>query len=777
MFGGIGFGNPLILWGLLACSIPILLNFFNRHRYQRVKWAAMEFLLRAVRKNKRRIQLENLLLLLVRMLLIAALVLTFARPYAKQSALLGITPSSKSNVVIVLDNSYSMGAYWGNKTYFDMAKDVAKKLVRQRQIGDKVALLLLNEKTKILSPVQLITSTKKGRPDAREELITIIEKTQVSDYSSDFSQLFPALKKLVPKFEETASLQKSIYIKKVYFLTDNQALGWKKSISQEDLDFLFKQQVKFYIVNVSQKSFESSTTHPRNLAIVDFQTQQKDIYKAIPSELLIKVKNYSAKEVKNATLKVSYIPVSEEKKSLTQKYGQKFWFRIKVPFSIHSGEVKTIPLQMPGRTLRKTGLYKAVASIELPESSSFDILPSDNKRQLTFVVQDRIRVLLVDDLPQWPPRTRFLQAAFLQSPKETNSENFYSVFRCETSHQLPLEKERLERYDIVVLVRVSDFPLSSRRLLREYVEGGGRVVIFLGDYLTPPVGQMYNENFFSHQSLGFLPARLGKVEKIKPQYLKPTTWKHPIFSVLDADYRTLLLPPQGSKKASVPIFYKISRLQPHPKARILAKFSPSGLPAMVEGEYGKGKVLLLNFSADRSWTNLPAYQVNLILIERLGAYLRRPWRGKKGRNFELGEEVSLPRRKDLIGILQTPAGKKVEQPFYNDSPRLLPQVISRAGFYTLEWYAASELVDREYFALNLASEEGDLRSASSDRVQAKLQKLALEQFSMKQVDAVLASTKKKESSGGEFWRHFLSLAIFLLVLELVLARYIGQRRS
>ena len=37
--------------GFLLASIPIIIHILNRRRYKTVQWAAMEFLLRAMKKN------------------------------------------------------------------------------------------------------------------------------------------------------------------------------------------------------------------------------------------------------------------------------------------------------------------------------------------------------------------------------------------------------------------------------------------------------------------------------------------------------------------------------------------------------------------------------------------------------------------------------------------------------------------------------------------------------------------------------------------------------
>jgi hypothetical protein len=47
----ISFLNPLLLWGTALAAIPLIIHILNRRRFKRVRWAAMEFLLRAFKKR------------------------------------------------------------------------------------------------------------------------------------------------------------------------------------------------------------------------------------------------------------------------------------------------------------------------------------------------------------------------------------------------------------------------------------------------------------------------------------------------------------------------------------------------------------------------------------------------------------------------------------------------------------------------------------------------------------------------------------------------------
>src|SRR5947208_617315 len=72
--------NSWAWWGLFAVSVPVIIHLINRLRYKRINWAAMEFLLKAMQRQKRKLILEQLILLLLRCLLVLLVVLLIVRP-------------------------------------------------------------------------------------------------------------------------------------------------------------------------------------------------------------------------------------------------------------------------------------------------------------------------------------------------------------------------------------------------------------------------------------------------------------------------------------------------------------------------------------------------------------------------------------------------------------------------------------------------------------------------------------------------------------------------
>src|SRR3954466_1040356 len=103
------FLNPLLLWGTLLGLIPIIIHLLNRRRFRRVEWAPMRYLKLTIQRNRRRIQFEQLLLLLVRILLPVLLFFFLARPLLNPTGLehwLG--SGGRSSQVVLIDDSLSM---------------------------------------------------------------------------------------------------------------------------------------------------------------------------------------------------------------------------------------------------------------------------------------------------------------------------------------------------------------------------------------------------------------------------------------------------------------------------------------------------------------------------------------------------------------------------------------------------------------------------------------------------------------------------------------------
>src|SRR5438067_1530974 len=131
--------------GLGLVSVPIIIHLLNRRRFKVVSWAAMEFLLRAMRKNRRRLRFEQWLLLATRCMMLFLLGLALARPLGCENGALAHFGRRTAMNVFVIDNSYS-AAYDTRrvdaKTHLDQAKNLVKKLLARPSSGGESAVII-----------------------------------------------------------------------------------------------------------------------------------------------------------------------------------------------------------------------------------------------------------------------------------------------------------------------------------------------------------------------------------------------------------------------------------------------------------------------------------------------------------------------------------------------------------------------------------------------------------------------------------------------------------
>src|SRR5438876_12446562 len=105
------FLNPytMVAGGALVSS-PVIIHLINRLRYRRVRWAAMEFLLKSQKRNRRRLIIEQLILLMLRILLVLLIGFLLARFTGGTFG--GVGKGTGIAHVLIIDDSLSIGDRW-----------------------------------------------------------------------------------------------------------------------------------------------------------------------------------------------------------------------------------------------------------------------------------------------------------------------------------------------------------------------------------------------------------------------------------------------------------------------------------------------------------------------------------------------------------------------------------------------------------------------------------------------------------------------------------------
>ncbi len=130
----------LALAGLICAAGPVVIHLLNRRRFRQVEWAAMGFLLEALTRQRRRLLLRDLLLLVLRTAAVFLFGLALARPFLTGDGS-SIDAHSPRHLILLLDNSLSMGYRQVNETLLERAKDEARKLIESLPEGSQITLL------------------------------------------------------------------------------------------------------------------------------------------------------------------------------------------------------------------------------------------------------------------------------------------------------------------------------------------------------------------------------------------------------------------------------------------------------------------------------------------------------------------------------------------------------------------------------------------------------------------------------------------------------------
>jgi von Willebrand factor type A domain/Aerotolerance regulator N-terminal len=139
------FSNPVALYGLLALAIPILLHLERRRLTRKLPFAFVEFLLEAQKNRFWSLKVQQLLLLFMRLLVVAAVVLALAQLHVRAGGIGRIAGwlrgAPNSAVVILVDVSPSMSATEDGVSRLDSARKLARGLLASIDPQSEILLM------------------------------------------------------------------------------------------------------------------------------------------------------------------------------------------------------------------------------------------------------------------------------------------------------------------------------------------------------------------------------------------------------------------------------------------------------------------------------------------------------------------------------------------------------------------------------------------------------------------------------------------------------------
>ncbi len=755
---GFDFASPAMLFGGLLFTVPLLIHLLNRRRYTVRAWAAMSFLLAAYKKRKRRLRFENILLLMVRCLIVILLAMAMARPFATSGSALAAISQERRNVVLVLDNSYSMGyksdfgisgsakdAGDANQTCFERALSGAIDLIRRLDgsRGDTVSVIVMGEVIEFPVPLNSI-------PD--EALVKMNGIKGPSPRAADF----PALAALLAG-EVTEKAGGEI---EVYIFTDMQArlfgvpTAGPKAGTSALIAKAIERGARIRFVDVS----DAEGTRP-NLSVTQIASLDPNISTVTPAMFDVTVSNYGEEDLEGVTGTFM----------LDGKPAEKRIFNVR-------GQGRTAVELMA--SFRESGFH--ILSFRLER----DGLPIDNERFFAFQVRDTIDVLLVDGTFDYDPyKSATGLLGMMLNPARigggTDGGEKGTIFNPVTvdAKSFNAGRESPGLYDCVILADVEGLSAAGAGALFDYLSSGGRLVLFMGERVDPGA---WNFRLFDDETVRILPARLDNVVGTDgsdgaASFFRLTApgFDHPVLRLFDDPKLKVLL--------DVPVFRFMATGETAEGADIVAWFSDAlgeRRPAIVESAVGSGRVMLFTTSADPSWTLIPeSPKTFLPLIHETLHYLTAHDPGRY--NLGLGgaiirSVVEFPDRIALAG----PGGevRTVSEPVERKEfgRYLLPLghlPLDRPGAYTLNVDSSvSGKRLRDCYTANVDPMEGDLNKADPSVLQGLFPGVEILRS-----DGVPDDEEENHGGGGgDLWKTLLWAVLGFVAIELFLSWKFGD---
>ncbi|MEM6259062.1 MAG: BatA domain-containing protein [Planctomycetota bacterium] len=709
---------PLLLFGAAFAAAPIIIHLLNRRQFKLVEWAPMEYLKLTLRTNRRRLQLEQWILLAIRTLLILILIFAVARPFLSgNTAAAWLSLGGRTSRVILIDDSLSMGLTSAGESSFQRSTDQAAALIESIGTQDNLTV---------------VTTSAINAPLSRDTALTQEEANELADEVRKLEPVESAnnwaatLAELADLLEGTANSSKEVRI-----FTDQRAAGWSADAAE--------QAAKLEAMGVKVVMIKVGSGSQGNASLSDLAPTSGVALAQTPIEFTATIDTDG-----DPQFKVDYATLSVDGVESP----------IKLP-EIAPGQ-RGVELRL-SHTFDEPGQH--TIELRLPD----DALIGDNSRSQIINVAESVRVLLVDGQPGIAARDS--EVFFLAQLLYSGSTPIKTTVLPDTEW---FEQPTVGNYDLVVLANVERIPPRRAEQLQSMVEAGSGLIIFTGDQVDPTA---YNNDLFDNGN-GLLPAKieLGEAMEVEGLILEQIdNSPMPVLQQLYLDKPALLSKTSPRKVARVILPSTDERKD----TRVLARWNAQGQPpAAIEKQVGKGKVVLWTVTADREWSDWPTEASYFIGIRELALTIAgvSDATGNLTAGQVLRQRVSAsnpPSRAEVVkpGTEQTDAAA-IDRSVSNQ-PQIVYSDTHRAGLYTMSWdVPGREDLSERLFALSPDVRESDLRQLSDEEMQQMLPG----------VDLTLVDLSDPGAAGAqrEIWRTLAMLLMGFVLVESAFAAWVGR---
>ncbi|MFP6693942.1 MAG: BatA domain-containing protein [Pirellulales bacterium] len=731
------FPSLFFIWIAPLVALPVLIHLINLLRHRRVQWAAMEFLLESKKKHQNWIRLKQLLLLLLRMAVVAAIVFLMAGPLLKDtwSQLFG---GGKTHHVVLLDDSGSMLEQGPVSSAFDRARDVIANVVqRAAQENAEHSLTLL----------RFSHAAAGAHPEFLHEPLTDEFLAEIDELKSELAptQLSVGPLKTLDALERTLKPDDDEDLV-VYVVSDFRAEQWQDATA-------LRQAVSRVADMNAQLQFVQCVKKSRpNLAVTHLAP--------MPGQQAAGVRMTMELEVTNFSKAVSPpVAVQVQQRIHSSQLGG--------PGEIMSlGSVKFDKLDA-GRTARRTFevSFNTSGFHEVRARLPADVLVADNERFCVLDVPAVVPVLMLDG--GGPDSTEGLEAIFSSSPKISTG------LKSQVEPPHFLREHQIDRFHAIYAINLGQLNQREVESIESYVRNGGGLVVFCSDVMR----RDYVNRELYRDGEGFFPLPLAAPANLLVDRLEQTPdlvvdQSHPMFSRMFASkYNSLV------QLMMVDRYYaadKQWRVEDEPGVEVIASLR-NGAPLMVEKRFGAGRVIAILTTAAPIWNNwaggIPFPPILLDSQIYLGSEKVYNPMYDIGANYEL-DLPEMTYQADIEFVVPDgDQGKTISSPAKidpADQSRRIARLdeTDKAGIYEVHLKRAGDGTSEiRRFAMNFGAAESDLESMAEPELRAVLDNVEIQ---YRDADEFLAPVERQAGFAlAEQWWFFLILVVLLCLEQLL----------
>jgi len=458
-----------MLAGVLLVSSPIIIHLINRMRFRRIRWAAMEFLLKAQKRMRRKMILEQLVLLLLRILIILLVGLLIARFIGFD---LSGQEARQTSHVVVLDDSPSMADPFktddGNTSDpFQQGKklitDQIVPAAAQATTPQFLNVMLLSELDKPIAFTERLNDKSAGEVKSRLERQTV---------STIRVPLYVGLLQAKDKLLSSGTSTDTARI--MHVVSDFRGNDWTENgpALKDALDQIKASGIKIHFVDAThpfRKADRKNPLYHDNLAITELTPGKPVVAKFEPVEFTMKIHNYGTSEIAGRRFAIKVNGDENKVQGITIKS--------LLPGQTHVEKFLVTPdrVATPDKPFDRFSIVTAALAEE--ENGG---LQADNVRHAVIEVRDRLPILVIDGNPDSQDR-REGNSFYLRS-HFTSTERGYQWVSGDVRE---LEKPDLSRFAFIMILNVPTIPEAAARGLDKYVRAGGGCAFFTGPGIKP----------------------------------------------------------------------------------------------------------------------------------------------------------------------------------------------------------------------------------------------------------------------------------------------------